>query len=550
MLMGASAPPPPPHMSDYPTALGVWQSPEQHSPFPWMHNSDPNIASGMGTGAGMRVGSNIQNGMHCQDNTVGTTHMQYEAQSVDEGQVKKSTIEYRTNDSTSYLNPKKEPDSDIADDQVLPVDVCNPTSNLPPVTKSNGSLVDSVTDGSMNPPTMTPTKLQVPFSPTPLPPHLQSHSNYGAPQSTTLSRTESLPQIPQTFAIPSSMDSYSGLHDNRGDPYSYSFAPPPMPPRPPLRQVMSAIDLTALNPTRDVYEGPVLPKRAPAANFQPPPAKRPVTLHRSISQPNIASTQHHQMLDELMSILSEEPELPEPEPNDADMFRSSPNVMSPHGPWGGYPEPGPLSQINAISMPVLNDPNRYQQYNYLSSSQYMHHAMRTSEPYLNQLPLQPAGYIPRVPPIDRPPAHVAKPPEILEAQGQESDQSSECSIFQYENRLNSSGAAEQRHSDGSDTFRGGLDPDYHQLARSLPNISNLGEIGTHPRVFPRLGNLGVEDPCDNVFNSPLSGHNLNSVFDFTPHHGVKSSSSSTQVRLITSLPVVIMLAYLCVSLGS
>ena len=43
-----------------------------------------------------------------------------------------------------------------------------------------------------------------------------------------------------------------------------------------------------------------------------------------------------------MSILSEEPELPEPEPGDADMFRPSPNVMSPHGPWGGYPEPGPL----------------------------------------------------------------------------------------------------------------------------------------------------------------------------------------------------------------
>ena len=536
--MGTPAPPPPPHMSDYPTALGVWQSPEQHSSFPWMRGNDPHAASGMGTGAGMRVGSSIQNGMHCQDNTVGTTHIQYEGSSVDEGQVKKSTIEYRTNDSTSYVKPKKEPDSDIAEDKVLSVDMCNPSSTLPPVTNSNGSLVDSVTDGSMNPPTMTPTKLQVPFSPTPLPPHLQSHASYGAPQSTALSRAESLPQIPQTFAIPSSMDNYSDLHGNRGDSYLYSFAPPPMPPRPPLRQAVSAIDLTALNPTREMYDGPVLPKRAPASSFQPPPAKRPNTLHRSISQPNIASNhQHQQMLDDIMSILSEEPELPEPEPGDADMFRPSPNVMSPHGPWGGYPEPGPLSQISAMSMPVLNDPNRYQHYNYLSSPQHIHHSLRISEPYLNQLPLPSSGYVPHVPPIDRPPAHVAKPPEILEAQGQESDQSSECSIFQYENRLNSTGAAEQRHSDGSDTFRGGLDPAYHQLARSLPDISNLGEITAH-RVFPRLGNLGAEDPCDNVFNSPLSGHNFNTVFDFTSHHGVKNSSSSTQVRVFVNVPVV------------
>lgn len=531
------APPPPPHMSDYPSALGVWQSPDQRSSLPWMCGSDPNAASGMGTGAGMRVGSDIQNGMHCQDSTVtaGPAHVQYEGQSIDEGQIKKSTIEYRTNDSGHYLNPKKEPDGDIADgiDKVLPVKFSNSSSELPPVSISDSSLVDSATDGSMNPPAITPTKLQFPFSPTPLPPHLQSHSNYNTPQSTLL-RTESMPQIPQTFAAPSSVDGYPSLQGNRVD--VYPFAPPPIPPRPQLRQVMSAVDLTALNPTRDVYEGPILPKRAPVSNFVPPPPKRPNTLQRCHSQPNIATTQQHHMLDHLMSILSEEPELPDPEPGDPDMFDSSSNVMSPQVPWGCYPEPGQLSQMNAISMPVLNDPDRYQHYNYLASSQHMHHAMRTSEPYLNQLPLQSTGYIPRVPPIDRPPAHVAKPPEILEAQGQESDQSSECSIFQYENRLNSTGTVEQRQSDGSDNIcRGSL---YGFHAGSLPNLS---EMSSHCPVFPRLD---TEDPCDNVFGSPLSGRNLNAVpyFEFGTRDGVKSSSSGTQVsdHMISSMVLVVM----------
>ena len=245
------APPPPPtHISEYPSALGVWQSPEQCSSLSWL--SDPNAASGMGTGAGIgtaagvRVGSDVQNGMHCQDSTV--THMQYDGQSIDKGQTKKSTIEYRTNDSGLYLNPKKEPDPpDIAE-------VVDPSSNLPPTSTNynDSNLVESVTDGSMNPPAITPTKIQLPFSPTtPLPPHLQSNSNYGPPQSTLL-RAESMPQIPQTFAAPSSMDNYPSFHGKRGD--LYSFAPPPMPPRPPLRQEMSAVNLTALNPARDVYE--------------------------------------------------------------------------------------------------------------------------------------------------------------------------------------------------------------------------------------------------------------------------------------------------------
>lgn len=520
-------PPPPPHISEYPSALGVWQSPDQCSSLSWLSN--PNTASemgtgaGMGTAAGMRVGSDVQNGI---DNTV--THMQYDAQSIDEGQTKKSTIEYRTNDSGLYLNPKKEPDPDISE----VVDISNPSSNLPPTSNSDSNLVESVTDGSMNPPAITPTKIQLPFSPTtPLPPHLQSNSNYGSPQSTLL-RAESMPQIPQTFAAPSSMDNYPSFHGNRGD--LYSFAPPPIPPRPPLRQVMSAVNLTALNPARDVYERPVLPKRAPVSNFAPPP-KRPNTLQRCYSQPNIATTQHHHMLDHLMSILSEEQELPEPEPSDADMFGgSSSNIMSPENvPWGGcYPEPGQLSQINAMSMPVLNNPDRYQHYDYLSSSQHMHHAMRTSEPYLSQLPLQSTGYVPQVPPIDRPPAHVAKPPEILEAQGQESDQSSECSIFQYENRLNSTGAAEQRRSDGSDNIcRGGLHA-FHQTG-SLPNISNLSEMSSHC-IFPRLE---PEDPSDNVFNSPLSGRNMNSVpyFDFSARDGVKNSTSGTQVCVMMTV---------------
>ena len=506
------APPAPPHMSDYPSALGVWQSPEQCSTLPWLCNSDPNPASGMGTGSGMRVGSDIQNGMHCQDPTV-TTHIPYDGQSVDDGQTKKSTIEYRTNDSGHYLNPKKEPDSDMPEG-VDPSSSTNADSN-------------TGTDGSMNPPAITPTKIQLPFSPTPLPAHLQSHSSYGAPQSTLL-RAESLPQIPQSFAAaPSSLDNYPGLHGNREDVYPF-----PAPPRPPLRQAMSAVNLTALNPTKDVFEGPMLPKRPPMSNFAPPPAKRPNTLQRCFSQPNIATTQHHQMLDHLMSILSEEQELPEPEPSEAaDMFGgSSSSIMSPHVPWGGcYPEPGQLSQINAMSMPVLNNPDRYQHYDYLSSSQHMHHAMRTSEPYLNQLPLQSTGYVPHVPAIDRPPAHVAKPPEILEAQGQESDQSSECSIFQYENRLNSTGAAEQRRSDGSDNIcRGGLHA-FHQTG-SLPNISNLSEMSSHC-IFPRLD---PDDPSDNVFNSPLSGRNIGSVtyFDFGPRDGVKNSTSSTQVLAV------------------
>lgn len=526
------APPPPPHINDYPSALGVWQSPEQCSSLPWMCNSDPNVASGMGTGAGMRVGSDTQNGMHCQDNTVtaGTGHMQYEGQSTDDGQVKKSTIEYRTTDNGHYLNPKKEPESDMTEgvDKVLSVDISNPSSNLPPVTSGNSNLVDSATDGSMNPPSLTPTKLQLPFSPTPLPAHLQQHSNYNTPQSTTLLRTESLPQIPQAFAATSSVDSYPNFHGNRGDGYP-SFAPPPMPPRQPLRQVMSAVNLTALNPTRDVYEGPVLPKRPPTSNFAPPPPKRPNTLQRCFSQPNIPTAQpHNQTLEHLMSIIiSEEQELLEPEPVDADMFGSSSNITSPHVPWGCYPEPGQLSHINAMSMPALNNPDQYQHYNnFLSNSQHLH-AMRTSEPYLNQLPLQSTGYVPHVPPIDRPPAHVAKAPEILDAQGQESDQSSECSIFQYENRLNSTGAAEQRRSDGSDNIsKGGLLA-YHQTG-SLPNISNLGEMSSHC-VFPRLD---PEDPCDNVFGSPLSGCNPGSMpyFKFGAYHeGVKSSSSGAQV---------------------
>lgn len=519
------APPPPHHMNDYPSAFDVWQSPEQCPSMPWFHNATsgmvPGAGMGSGMGSGMRVASDIQNGVHSQDSSMATgiSSVQYEGQSTDESQIKKSTIEYRTNDSGHYLNLKKEPDSDIPEgvDKVLSVDISNPSS-VPAITNSDSNLAETATNGSMNPPTITPTKLQFPFSP-PLPSHLQQH--YGASQSTLL-RAESLPQIPQTFAAPSSMDNYPGLHGNRGD-IDHSFAPPLVPLRP-LRQVMSAINLTTLNPTRDVYEGPVLPKRAPMSSFAPPPPKRPNTLQRCYSQPNITTTQSHQMLDHIMSIVAEDDqELLEAEPGDADMFESSSNIMSPHVPWGCYPEPGQLSQINAMSMPVLNDSDRYQRYNYLSSSQHMQHSMRTSEPYLNQLPLQSAGYIPHLPAIDRPPAHVAKPPEILEAQGQESDQSSECSIFQYENRLNSTGAAEQRRSDGSENIcRGGLHS-FHQTG-SLPNIS---EMSSHC-IFPRLD---ADEPCDNVFGSPLSGRNLSTMpyFEFGPRDGVKSSSSSTQV---------------------
>lgn len=520
--MGAT--PPSHHMGDYPSALSVWQSPEQCSSLPWP-NSEPNVASGIGTGTGMRVGSDIQNGLHCQDSTTkGATPILYEGQAIDETQIKKSTIEYRTNDS-NYLNPKKEPaDSDMGTDQVLsPVNISNPSS-VPLLLNSDGHLADSgVANGSMNPPPITPTKLQLPFSPPPLPVHLQQHSNYSVPQSSLL-RAESLPQIPQTFAAPSSVDNYPSIHGNRGD-MGHPFAPPPMPPR----KVMSAINLTAINPTSNVYEAPVPPKRAPLPNFGPPPPKRPNTLQRCYSQPNIPTRQNHQVLDHLMSILSEEQEL---EPSDSEMFGSSSNIMSQHVPWGCYPEPGQLSQINAMSMPVLNDPDRYQHYNYLSSAQHMQHAMRTSEPYLNQLPLQSTGYMPRLPPIDRPPAHVAKPPEILEAQGQESDDhSSECSIFQYENRLNSTGGPEQRRSDGSDSMcRGGL---HSYQGGSLPNISNLGEISSHC-IFP--SRLEPEDPCDNVFGSPLSGRALNSAvpyFEFGVREGVKSSSSSvTQVSIV------------------
>jgi len=493
------------HMNNYPSAFDVWQSPEQCPSMPWFHNATSGMGPGTGMGSGMRIGSDMQNGVHSQDSAI-TTGMG----SLDEGQTKKSTIEYRTNDSGHYLNLKKEPDSDIPEsvDKVLPVDIPNPSSSVPPVvTNSNNNLAETATDGSMNPPTIMPTKLHLPFSP-PLSSHLQQHSSYGAPQSTLL-RTESLPQIPQTFAAPSSMDSYPSLHDNRGD-IDHPFAPPPAP----LRQAVSDINLTGLNPTRDVYEGPMLPKRAPMSNFAPPPPKRPNTLQRCFSQPNITTTQNHQMLDHIMSIVAEEDQdLLEAEQSDADMFGSSSTIMSPHVPWGYYPEPGQLSQFNTMSMPALNDPDRYQHYNYLSSSQ----------PYLNQLQLQSTGYIPRLPAIDRPPAHVAKPPEILEAQGQESDQSSECSIFQYENRVNSTGAAEQRRSDGSENICRGSLHSFHQTG-SLPNIS---EMSSHC-IFPRLD---VDEPCDNVFNSPLGGPNISSVpyFEFGARDGVKSSSTSTQV---------------------
>jgi len=125
--------------------------------------------------------------------------------------------------------------------------------------------------------------------------------------------------------------------------------------------------------------------------------------------------------------------------------------------------------------------------------------------------------------MERPPAHVAKPPEILDAQGQESDQSSECSIFQYENRLNSTGAVEQHRSDSSDTMlRGGLLA-YHQTG-SLPNIN---EMSSHSMFHNRLD---PEDPSDNVFNSPLTGRNSIPYFDFGTGGGVmKNSTSSNQV---------------------
>ena len=493
---------------------------------PWL-GSDPNASSGMTSGNGMTAraigtgaGNDNQNGMHCQDNVA---KIQYEGQPLDDGgqSKKKGTIEYRNNDSGHYLNLKKEPDSDIQEG----VDISRtPTNFLPTSTNDN-----SAADGSMNPPAITPTKIQLPFSP--LPPQLQSNSNYTTPQS-TLMRTESLPQIPQTFGAPSSLDNYPSLFSNRGE--GYPFAPPPMHPRPPLRQVMSAVNLTALNPTRDVYEPPVLPKRAPLSNFAPPPPKRPHTLQRCFSQPNITVTNHHQTLDHLMSILSEEQELPEPEPSDVDMFTgSSSNIMSPHVPWGGcYPEPGQLSQISAMSMPVLNNPDQYTNYDYLSSSQHMQHSMRTSEPYLNQLPLQSTGYVPSV---ERPPAHVAKPPEILDAQGQESDQSSECSIFQYENRLNSTGAVEQHRSDSSDTMlRGGLHV-YHQTG-SLPNIN---EMSSHTMFHP-------EDPSDNVFNSPLTSRNSIPYFDFGPRDGVMKNSTSGNQVYTSSVSVVMTM---CVMVG-
>ena len=53
-------------------------------------------------------------------------------------------------------------------------------------------------------------------------------------------------------------------------------------------------------------------------------------------------------------------------------------------------------------------------------------------------------------------------------------------------------------------------------------------------IFPRLE---PEDPSDNVFNSPLSGRNMNSVpyFDFGARDGVKNSTSGAQVQVMMTV---------------
>ena len=441
----------------------------------------------------------------------------FDAAPADDVTAKRSTIEYQPNDNSGGF--KKEPE-DESSDKVLP----EASSNIAPSASSAATTpVETITSGSMNPPSILPAKsvASVPFNPTPFPPHLQDRGDTG--YGGGLIRAESLPQIHRPYAA------YNfGLNSTREDTVVESFVPPQMPAR-----ARSEFNLNIHTNRPTVNFVPVLPKRPPAYDSYVPPAKRSNMLSRSYSQPNIHVASHHpnNTLDALMQILDEEPELPdEPEPtNNADMFKPhDSDMMLPRNTWGYYPEPGQLSQMPAISMPVLSEGDRYQQHNYFSSPLHYQHVMRNSEPHLNQLPMQ-GGYPSRVPAIDRPPAQIVKPPEILEATGaQESDQSSECSIIHYENRrnlLNSTGT-DQRRSDGSDSLaRTAL----HNFTGSLPNLANFGGEFSGNCLYPRIE--PDCDPCDSVF-SPVSGVNLGSVsrFDFNIREGVKTSSSSTQVR--------------------
>jgi len=490
--------------ADYQSALSPWQSPPEQGSLSWLHNPP----AGTGIGAGM---GNVQNGMHYPD----TMAPPYDAAPADDATAKRSTIEYQPDDNSGGF--KQEPE-DESPDTVLP----EVSSNVASASSAATTPVDTIPSGSMNPPSILPAKsvASVSFNTMPLPSHLQAHGNmhdYGG-----LMRAESLPQIHRPFA-PCNF----GLNSTKEDTVVESFVPPQMPAR-----ARSEFNLN--NIARPAVEfGPVLPKRPPAYDSYVPPPKRLSMLSRSYSQPNIHVASHHPntTLDTLMTILDEDlPSEPEATNSAADMFKPhDSDIMLSHNTWGSYyPEPGQLSQHPAISMPVLSEGDRYPQQNYYHSSLHYQHAMRNSEPHLNQLPMQ-GGYPSRVAAIDRPPAQIVKPPEILEATGaQESDQSSECSIIHYENRrnlLNSTGT-EQRRSDGSDSLaRTAL----QNFTGSLPNLANFaGEFSgncLYPRMEPEY------DPCDSVF-SPASGVNLGSKsrFDFNIRDGVKTSSSSTQVR--------------------
>ena len=487
--------------TDYPSCLGPWQSPPEQSSLSWLHNP-PGMGAGMG---------NVQNGMHYPEAPV------YDAAPAEDVATKRSTIEYQPEDNG--VSFKKEPENETrSPDKALP------DTSSASISSVATTPVDTVASGTMNPPSMLPAKstASVSFNIMPLPNHLQDRGNMG--YGGGLMRAESLPQINRPYA-PCNF----GLNSNKEEMVVDSFVPPPMPPR-----AMSEYNLHIAKPPVEIV--PVLPKRPPAYDSYVPPAKRPNMLSRSYSQPNIhvASHRPNTTLDALMTILSEEqPELPaDPEPTNgaaADVFKPhDSDMMLQHNAWGYYPEPGQLSQVPALSMPVLSEGDRFQQHNYFSSPMHYQHVMRNSEPHLNQLPIQ-GNYPPRVPAIDRPPAQIVKPPEILEAAGaQESDQSSECSIIHYENRrnlLNSTGT-DQRRSDGSDSLaRTAL----HNFTGSLPNLANFG-VGEfagncmYPRLEPEC------DPCDSVF-SPVSGVNLGSAsrFEFNIRDGVKTSSSSIQV---------------------
>jgi len=488
--------------TDYHSALNPWQSLPEQGSLSWLHS--PLAGTGMGAGMG-----NVQNGMRYPD----AMAPPYDGPPADDATAKRSTIEYQPNDNGEF---KKEPE-DESPDSILPE-----ASNIPSASSTATTPVDTMPSGSMNPPSILPAKsaASVSFNTIPLPLHLQNRENmrdYGG-----LIRTESLPQIHGPYA-----SCNVGLPSTKKDAVVESFVPPQMPAR-----AMSEFNLNNIHINRPTVEfGPVLPKRPPAYESYIPPPKRLNVLPRSYSQPNIHVASHHPntTLDTLMTILDED--LPgEPEPSAADVFKPhDSDIILPQNTWGGYyPEPGQLSQHPAISMPVLSEGDRYPQ-NYYQSSVHIQHVMRNSEPHLNQLPIQ-GGYPSRVSAIDRPPAQIVKPPEILEASGgQESDQSSECSIIHYENRrnlLNSTGG-EQRRSDGSDSLaRTAL----HNFTGSLPNLANFGgEFGGNC-IYPRMDHPDSCDPCDSVF-SPVSGVGPVSRFDFNNiRDGVKTSSSSTQVR--------------------